>query len=82
MQVHLLFVNIPNFYAYLQAKAGNPKYIDFPIDKFIQSTWIRFNPNTRLVGFFCGLIGGLLIAYILEYIKQYTKSKMHKNIDN
>lgn len=69
MQVHLLFVNLPNFYAYFQCIQGNPAFADFPVNSFLSSAWVRYSPDSRLIGFFCGVIGSLLVAYILEKIR-------------
>ena len=75
MEVHLLFVNIPNFYVYHAIVHGSSRYNDFPIDQFVNNTWVRYSPNTRLAGFFCGVIGSLMIAYLLERAKRlYQKS--------
>lgn len=68
MQVHLLFVNLPNFYAYAQFNRGNPSFADFPVDRFISGAWVRYSADTRLVGFFCGVAGSLMLAYLLESI--------------
>ena len=69
MQVHLLFINIPNFYVYLKILNGSTLYSDFDMNKFINGAWVRYSPNTRLIGFFLGVIGSLLVAYIIEKIK-------------
>ena len=75
MEVHLLFVNIPNFYVYHAIVHGSSKYNDFPVDQFVNNTWVRYSPNTKLAGFFCGVIGSLIIAYLLERAKRlYQKS--------
>lgn len=77
MQVHLLFLNIPNFYVYLKIKNGSNLYSDFNMTKFINGAWVRYSSNTRLIGFFLGVIGSLLVAYIIEGIKN---SNILKNI--
>ena len=69
MQVHLLFLNIPNFYVYLKIKNGSNLYSDFNMTQFINGAWVRYSSNTRLIGFFLGVIGSLLVAYIIEKIK-------------
>lgn len=66
MECHLLFLNIPNFYCYYQYLSGNIAYADFPVDIFIKGAWLRYSPNTRLLGWFCGLLGSLLVAYMLR----------------
>lgn len=73
MQVHLLFVNIPNLFIYRAITHGATKYSDFPVKSFVTSTWIRYSPNSRLIGFFCGLVGSLLVAYTLEKLKTHKK---------
>lgn len=78
LQTHLLFINIPNVYVYTQIKRGSTLYSDFNVQAFINSPWIRYSPNARLIGFFCALIGSLFIAYIIEKIKNY----LMRNIKN
>ncbi len=73
MQIHLLLVNIPNFFIYCMALHGTQRYSDFPIDAFIDSAWVRYSGNSRLLGFFCGLFGSLLVAYVIERIKDKRK---------
>lgn len=65
MCTHLMFTNISNYYAYQQALRGNIEYTSFPTGEFLSSPWVRYNANTRLVGFFCGLIGSLLVAFVI-----------------
>ncbi len=70
MQVHLLFVNIPNIYIYRQIQKGSLAYQDFPIQEFLDSPWVRYyNKQSMLWGFCLGLIGSLIIAFIWEQIK-------------
>lgn len=76
LQTHLLFLNIPNFYVYSQIQHGSTLYADFNVRGFVNSAWIRYSSNTKLIGFFCGLIGSLLVAYLLEKIKKYFMKKM------
>lgn len=75
MQVHLLFANLPNFYAYSQYMKGNPAFADFPINKFINGAWVRYSPDSRLIGFFCGVIGSFIVAYLLEKIRNMLAQK-------
>ncbi len=67
MQVHLLFINVPNFYYYMLARKGMA-YTDFSIEIFTNSVWYRYSDNSTLLGFFSGLAGSLLVAYIIEKI--------------
>lgn len=76
MESHILFINIPNFYVYFQCLLGNERYADFPLSQFISSTWVRYNSNTRLIGFFCGLIGSLLVAYLIGKAKSKLANKI------
>lgn len=62
-----MFVNLPNFYAYYQYLQGNVLYANFPVAKFIGGAWLRYSPNTRLIGFFCGLLGSLLTIFIIHW---------------
>jgi fucose 4-O-acetylase-like acetyltransferase len=71
MECHLVFLNIPNFYAYYQFLHGNPVYADFPMKIFIHGAWLRYSPNTRLLGWFCGLLGSLIVAYLLRRLKVF-----------
>ena len=74
LQVHMLFVNVPNYYIYYAIRYGSQKYNDFPINEYINSIWVRYSPNSKLVGFFCGLIGSILVAYFLERISAIIKT--------
>lgn len=69
MEAHLFFLNIPNFYVYFKVLHGSTLYQDFHADAFRTSAGLRYSPNTRLVGFFCGLLGSLLLARILQKAK-------------
>lgn len=71
MECHLVFLNIPNFYAYYQFLHGNPVYADFPMKIFIHGAWLRYSSNTRLLGWFCGLLGSLIVAYLLRRLKVF-----------
>lgn len=68
MCAHLIFVNIPNLYIYRQILNGSNKYNDFPANDFLGGAWVRYSPNTRLLGFFCGIVGSLLVAYLIKAI--------------
>lgn len=68
MCAHLIFVNIPNLYIYRQILNGSNKYNDFPANDFLGGAWVRYSPNTRLIGFFCGIVGSLLVAYLIKAI--------------
>ena len=80
MQVHLLFLNIPNFYVYLKIKNGSNLYSDFNMTEFINGAWVRYSSNTRLIGFFLGVIGSLLVAYIIESMKNSNILKKIKKV--
>ena len=73
MQVHLLFVNIPNLYIYNAICHGSTEYGDFPVNEFVNSTWIRYNSNSRLISFFCGLLGSFIVAYVIERTKHWIQ---------
>lgn len=77
LETHLLFLNIPNFYIYLKIKAGSTLYKDFVVNNFVNGAWVRYSPNTRLMGFILGLVGSLLIAFLFEKIKG---TKMYKKV--
>ncbi len=70
MASHLLFINIPNFFVYFRKLGGSERYPDFDMELFRNSPWVRYSPNTRLAGFFCGLICSLLLAWLLEILKR------------
>ena len=61
-----LFVFIFGYYR--QILNGSQKYNDFPVNDFLGGAWVRYSPNTRLIGFFCGIIGSLLVAYLIKEI--------------
>lgn len=79
MQSHLLFVNIPNFYAYYQALSGNAYFADFDIERFRHTAGFRYSSEARLVGFFCGLIGSLIVAWVLEQVKAKLKTVVRRS---
>lgn len=74
MEVHLLFVNIPNLFIYNAIKHGSQAYGNFPVDQFLYSPGVRYSSNALLIGFFCGVIGSLSVAYIIEVIKRNLRS--------
>lgn len=78
MECHLMFVNIPNFFAYYQYLHGNKAYMDFPVQDFINSAWVRYSPSTRLIGWICGVLGSLLIAYLIGRVK--TPISIKRNV--
>ena len=79
MQTHLLFANIPQFYMYIMTLLGSDRYAAFDIQHFINSPWAKYpDQTTQLVGFFCGLLGSLLVAYLLEKIKPPLPQLLHK----
>ncbi len=67
---HLLFLNIPNFYANARCLAGDPTFSDFPAADFYLSAWTRYNADARLVGFFLGIIGSCLVILLLNTFKK------------
>lgn len=75
MESHLVFLNIPNFYAYYQYLHGNVAYADFPVKVFVHGAWLRYSPTTRLLGWFCGLLGSLLVAYLLRQLSAFISHK-------
>lgn len=75
MASHLAFINIPNFYVYYKILHGSKAYANFNMAAFRTSAWIRYSPNTRLVGFFLGAIGGIFIAWALGQVKKWLRSK-------
>lgn len=74
MEVHLFFLNIPNFYVYFSILHGSTLYPDFDVAFFQGTAWLRYSPNTRLIGYFCGLFGSLLVALIIQKVK----AKIHR----
>lgn len=81
MECHLIFVNLPNFYAYYQYLHGNVLYANFPAAKFIANAWLRYSPNTRLVGFFCGILGSLLTIFLIHWANSQIK-RLSKRFQN
>lgn len=79
LETHIFFINIPNFYIYSQILLGSTKYPNFSIADFLNNAWYRYNTNTNLIGFFCALIGSLLVAFLIEKIKNQNKLKDIKN---
>lgn len=75
MEVHMLFLNIPNIFAYLMCLRGNLGYSDFDINAFLSGAGFRYNDNVRLVAFFCGLLGSVIVVFFLEKIKKVIIEK-------
>jgi fucose 4-O-acetylase-like acetyltransferase len=73
MACHVIFINVPNFYAYYQFLSGNTAFSDFPIEAFRANAWVRYSSNTRLLGFFSGLFGSLLVCYLLRSITMISR---------
>ena len=69
MMSHLIFANIPNFYVYFKIRQGSKLYVDFDMLAFRSGPWFRYTSETCILGFFCGLIGSLIIAYIISVVK-------------
>lgn len=70
MECHLMFVNIPNFFAYYQYLHRNPSYLDFPVKTFKLGSWVRYSPNMRLIGWIFGVLGSMLVAYLIQQAKK------------
>lgn len=66
MEAHLFFLNVPNFYIYFKILHGSELFTDFDINAFQESAWFRSSPDARLIGYFCGLLGSLLLAMIIQ----------------
>lgn len=77
MMSHLLFVNIPNFIVYFQILRGSTAFSDFPAKDFVAGAWVRYSPSTRLAGFFCGLLGSLLVAWVINRVKERIAGLRH-----
>ena len=77
MMSHLLFVNIPNFIVYFQILRGSTAFSDFPAKDFVAGAWFRYSPSTRLAGFFCGLLGSLLVAWVINRVKERIAGLRH-----
>ncbi len=75
MCVHLIFLNLPNFYAYYQYIKKTPNYLNFPVSAFKAGAWVRYSPDTRLIGFFCGLLGSLLVVFLIHKIEFYLATR-------
>lgn len=80
MQVHLFFINIPNFFIFWQIKSGSNLFSDFDVSLFQISVWTRYSPTSKLIGFFLSLIGSLIVAYIIRKIKNCFEKSSLKNI--
>jgi hypothetical protein len=69
MMCHLMFTNIPNFIVYLRILNGSSLYGDFPVQQFVSNAWVRYSLTTCLAGFFCGVLGSLLVALLINRAK-------------
>ena len=79
LETHVFFINIPNFYIYLQILCGSTKYPNFSVPDFIHDAWYRYNTNANILGFFCALVGCLLVICLIEKIKHNKKRIPQKN---
>jgi len=75
MQVHLLFVAIPDLYIYSRILHGSTEFPNYPMDQLRESIWTRYSYNSCLIGFVLGLAGSLMVAYALEKIRSCMKNK-------
>ena len=66
MMTHLVFLRIPQFFALWTKVKGIHHFQDFDMSSFIRNPWYNNGNGFRLVGFFCGLFGSLLISWIVE----------------
>ena len=80
MCAHLALVTIPNFYVYAQILRGSTKYPDFPVRAFLDSAWTRYNANTNLIGFFCGLVGSHGLALLINKVMTWLTVGQKKHI--
>lgn len=77
MMCHLIFANIPNFIVYLQIRGGVMAIEDFPVQQFVSSAWIFYGPSAGLPGFFCGLLGSLLVVWLVNSTKERIAGLRH-----
>lgn len=70
VMTHLFFLNIPNFYVFFKVKSGSTSYADFDVSLFQSSAWYRYSPNTKLVGFFFGFAGSILLSFLIVKAKK------------
>lgn len=70
MHIHLLFVNIPNFYIYRKILQGSTRYPDFDMTGFTNVAWVCYNGDARLMGFVCGVIGSIMVCWVIDKVKK------------
>lgn len=70
MFIHMVFINIPNFYVYHQVENGNNAFADFDVNTFLSTAWYRYNADVRLVAFICGVVGSVAVAYCVSRVKK------------
>ena len=66
IQNYLDIADKQNSFYYDKQDDGSQKYNDFPVNDFFTGAWVRYSPNTRLIGFFCGVVGSMLAAYLIK----------------
>ncbi len=75
IETHLLFLNLPNLYCYLQCINGNPDYAWFDAGQFVYSAWYRPGTASNLMGFVCGMVGSCLVVLLLNWVKKRWLSR-------
>lgn len=78
MEIHLFFINIPNFYSLYKMTCRGISNIEFDRNLFESTPWIGANGN--IFSFFTGLIGSLIFVYIMKLckVKMYKKFERKK----
>ena len=73
MEIHLFFINIPNFYTLYKVVFGKLLCIEFDRGVFEATPWVGVNGN--IYSFFTGLIGSVIFIHIIRMCKM----KLYKN---
>lgn len=73
LETHVFFMNITNFFYYIEIKNGSKLYNDFSIEQFVGGAGYRYGYNNLLINFVFGLLGSIFIAYVLEKVKNKIK---------
>ncbi len=78
MNVHLLYINIPNFYIYSRFLNGVSKYSDFPVDMFKEDVWVKYSTKSAFIAFWISLTLSVLTVVIYRRAEKFVVSKIGK----
>ena len=78
MEVHLFFINIPNFYVMYRSAVKGIQYTNFDRGAFENSPWL--GSNESIFSFFTGLVGSVLFIWCVKLFKAQVR-KWHLKVN-